>query len=50
MSHLIPLGQLAAPDAARDCVHLAICPVIAATTLKPGTHVQVDPSNGRAGH
>lgn len=41
MSHTIPLGQLATPDACRDAIHLAIAPVIAAERLKPGESVTI---------
>lgn len=44
MSHVIPLGQLASPDAARDAVHIAITPVIIASgPLEPGFHIQLTP-------
>lgn len=41
------LGKLAPEDARRDCVHVAIAPVIAAEKLKAGTHVGLS-SNGLA--
>jgi hypothetical protein len=33
------IGKLAASDAQRDAIHVAIAPVVAAEPLEPGTHV-----------
>jgi len=38
-TNAVNLGQLAAFDAARDAVHIAIAPVVAAERLSPGQHV-----------
>lgn len=45
MSEVI-LGNLAPKTGQRDAIHVAVAPVIAATQLKPGTHVLLD----EAGH
>lgn len=41
MSNIIPLGKLAAGDAGRDAIHIAVAPVIAASVLAPGQHVGI---------
>lgn len=39
---IIPnLGELAAEDAWRDAIHVAVAPVVAASELQPGQHVGV---------
>lgn len=35
------LGKLASPGQARDAIHIAIAPVLAAEKLRPGTHVGI---------
>jgi hypothetical protein len=43
----IPLGKLAADDAGRDAIHIAVSPVVAAEALPPGTHVGIN-KDGKA--
>ena len=42
------LGQLCDETSRRDAIHVAIIPIVAATTLSPGSHVALD-ENGEAG-
>jgi hypothetical protein len=41
------VGQLIAGEARRDAIHVAVAPVVAAHTLRPGDHVGLRP-DGRA--
>lgn len=41
MSTIIPLGKLAADDAGRDAIHIAVAPVVASVPLSPGEHVGI---------
>lgn len=47
MSTIIPLGKLAADDAGRDAIHIAVAPIVAADIFSPGEHVGVN-SDGKA--
>jgi hypothetical protein len=42
MNEAPKLGQLAPPDARRDAIHIAVAPVEAAETLRPGQKVGLD--------
>lgn len=44
----VKLGQLIEGEAERDCIHIALAPVVAGENLEPGAHVGLMP-DGRAG-
>lgn len=44
----VKLGQLIEGEAERDCVHVALAPVVAAEALSPGEHVGIQ-TDGRVG-
>lgn len=44
----VKLGQLIDGDAERDCIHVALAPVVASENLAPGAHVGLTPE-GLAG-
>lgn len=47
MSEHLKLGELITTEQQRDCVHIAVCPVVARDELRAGTNVSLDES-GRA--
>lgn len=44
----VKLGQLIDGEAARDCLHIAVAPVVACEELMPGEHVGIQ-ADGRVG-
>ena len=49
MQYTPNLGEIPAPDARRDAVHVAVAPVVAKHDLNPGDHVGLFP-DGQAGY
>lgn len=42
------LGKLCDNTARRDCVHIAVAPVMAAEEMNPGDRIGIDPVSGQA--